>query len=48
VPTRIDDAMIMLWEGDAGYEVADAGATGGRHRLTMRDGHASVYERSFD
>lgn len=37
--------QVLLWEGDAGYERADAGVDGPRHRLWMRpDGW--VYERS--
>jgi 8-oxo-dGTP pyrophosphatase MutT (NUDIX family) len=32
---RLGDDMVSMWEGDAGYESGDAGATGTRHRLVM-------------
>jgi 8-oxo-dGTP pyrophosphatase MutT (NUDIX family) len=38
-------AQILLWEGDAGYETADATADGPRHRLWMR-ATGWTYERS--
>jgi 8-oxo-dGTP pyrophosphatase MutT (NUDIX family) len=46
--TRIgmaDDAIVVMWHGDAGYESGDAGAPGGRHRLRMADNGWS-YQRS--
>ena len=38
--TRIvmsDTGAVALYDGDAGYEAADASLAGGRHRLEMRD-----------
>ena len=32
---RQDDAMVILWGGDAGYETGDLTAEGDRHRLVM-------------
>lgn len=46
VTTDADGAMVLLWHGDAGYESADAGAPGTRHRLVMPHGGQVVYERS--
>jgi len=31
-----DEHPVVMWEGDAGYESADARVDGPRHRLTMR------------
>ena len=31
-----DEHPVVMWEGDAGYESADARVEGPRHRLTMR------------
>jgi 8-oxo-dGTP pyrophosphatase MutT (NUDIX family) len=39
------EGQVLLWEGDAGYDTADATAPGGRHRLWMRPTGWS-YERS--
>ncbi|MCR9095741.1 MAG: NUDIX hydrolase [bacterium] len=36
--TKGDDGMVILWEGDAGYETRDASVAGARHRLTMGSG----------
>ena len=40
--TRIatgDAGVVVLWEGDAGYETSDAGCSGPRHRLLLaKDG----------
>lgn len=44
--TDTDGTMVLLWHGDAGYESADAGAPGARHRLLMPRGGRAVYERS--
>ena len=35
--TTVDEAIVAMWHGDAGYESGDADATGGRHRLVMAD-----------
>ena len=46
--TRIaldEDGPIAIWQGDAGYEAADADAQGARHRLSMRKDRWH-YERS--
>ena len=32
---RQDDDLVILWDGDAGYESGDLAAPGGRHRLVM-------------
>ncbi len=40
----LDDAIVALYHGDAGYETGDATATGARHRLVM--GTRWTYERS--
>jgi 8-oxo-dGTP pyrophosphatase MutT (NUDIX family) len=32
---KSDEGMVVMWEGDAGYETADAAAPGLRHRLLM-------------
>lgn len=44
--TAADGSMVLLWHGDAGYEVADPDADGPRHRLWMRAGEPARYERS--
>ena len=36
--TKGDDGLVILWEGDAGYETRDASVAGARHRLTMGKG----------
>ena len=41
-----DGGMIALWHGDAGYAVADARATGARHRLEMPKAGPWRYERT--
>ena len=33
--TDAGDQRIVLWHGDAGYEAADPGLDGPRHRLVM-------------
>ncbi len=33
----VDDAVVAMWHGDAGYDSGDADATGPRHRLVMAD-----------
>ena len=46
--TRIsvtDDGPVAIWQGDAGYDDADALRPGARHRLAMRKS-GWVYERS--
>jgi hypothetical protein len=40
-----DAGPTALWHGDAGWQDADAGASGPRHRLTMGKG-VWRYERS--
>ncbi len=40
----IDDAIVAMWQGDAGYETGDPDASGSRHRLLMGDG-GWTYER---
>lgn len=34
----LDDRMMAMWQGDAGYESGDQDAPGPRHRLVMTDG----------
>jgi len=50
VPTRLDGAMVLLWEPDAGYATADPTVPGPRHRMTIPanqlDGSPQHYERS--
>ncbi|HVM39579.1 MAG TPA: NUDIX domain-containing protein [Acidimicrobiia bacterium] len=41
----VDGGAVALWEGDAGYEAADADAPGARHRLWLL-GSGWRYERS--
>lgn len=40
----VDDAIVALWHGDAGYDTGDPGVPGARHRLLMTDAGWS-YER---
>lgn len=40
----IDNTIVAMWQGDAGYESGDPHAVGGRHRLLMADEGWS-YER---
>jgi 8-oxo-dGTP pyrophosphatase MutT (NUDIX family) len=42
---RLGDAMVTLWQGDAGYASGDVEAPGPRHRLVM-DPAGWRYERS--
>ena len=46
LPTSHDGSMVLLWEPDAGYATADPAAPGPRHRLIVRDGEPTRYERS--
>ena len=46
VPTQLDDALVLLWENDAGYLTADPSLDGARHRMVMRDGLPHSYVRS--
>jgi 8-oxo-dGTP pyrophosphatase MutT (NUDIX family) len=41
----VDDGVVALWHGDAGYESGEAEAEGPRHRLWMVDG-GWQYERT--
>lgn len=41
----LDGALVALWDGDAGYDDADASMVGARHRLVMRDGMPWTLER---
>lgn len=41
----VDEAIVALWHGDAGYGSGDPGAPGPRHRLVMADS-GWTYERS--
>lgn len=34
---HVDDVMVTMWAGDAGYETGDATVPGRRHRLIMSD-----------
>ena len=43
--TKGDEGMVVLWEGDAGYDTLDASVAGARHRLTMGSG-GFVFEDS--
>ncbi len=36
--SALDDDLVALWEGDAGYEAGDATIEGARHRLQMKKG----------
>ena len=45
--TKHEGDLMMLWEGDAGYESADASLPGLRHRMGMPNGHAGRYERTI-
>jgi len=36
--TQLEDDLVALWKGDAGYETWDATAEGLRHRLRMKSG----------
>jgi 8-oxo-dGTP pyrophosphatase MutT (NUDIX family) len=42
----LDDMLVAMWDGDAGYEAKDPTATGARHRLLMPSGRRWTYERS--
>ncbi len=46
VPAQHDGNVVLLWESDAGYDSADASAAGPRHRMLMRNGLPSLYERT--
>ncbi len=41
----VDEAIVAMWHGDAGYETGDPDAPGSRHRLLMA-GDGWTYERS--
>jgi len=44
-PSSDGTVPVMLWEGDAGYESADASVEGARHRMRMGPGGDLSYER---
>ena len=46
VPTPHEGNLVLLWEGDAGYETGDARAIGPRHRMLMVDDQIALYERT--
>jgi 8-oxo-dGTP pyrophosphatase MutT (NUDIX family) len=51
VPAKLDDALVLLWEPDAGYSTGDAAVPGARHRMTipsdkLTGGGTQTYERS--
>lgn len=41
----LDETLVAMWHGDAGYESGDPSAPGDRHRLVMGDG-GWTYERT--
>ncbi len=41
-----DGATVLLWHGDAGYDVADPTLPGPRHRATLDGPRIATYERS--
>lgn len=46
---RADGVPVLLWNGDAGYDTADADVPGARNRLVMHDGFGGdrwSYERA--
>ena len=43
----LDDRMIAMWTGDAGYENGDPATAGARHRLVMAKDATWSYERDF-
>ncbi len=45
-PSSDGAVPVMLWEGDAGYESADASVDGPRHRMRMGPGADLSYERT--
>ena len=44
--TFVDDGVVFLYEGDAGYDVADPATEGERHRFLMMNSGWD-YEKSF-
>jgi 8-oxo-dGTP pyrophosphatase MutT (NUDIX family) len=44
---RVDDGLVALWHGDAGYDDGDAARAGPRHRLRMAES-GWYYERSTE
>lgn len=42
----LDDVLVTLWEGDAGYETSDATVPGPRNRVVMDDAAGWRYERT--
>lgn len=46
VPSKdVDGTLVMLWEGDAGYDTADATVAGPRHRIYMPKDAPPRFER---
>jgi len=41
-----DEGPIAMWHGDVGYEAADPGLEGPRHRLTMNKAGGWTYDRT--
>jgi 8-oxo-dGTP pyrophosphatase MutT (NUDIX family) len=47
VPVAHDGGLTLMWEGDAGYETADAFAPGARNRIRMIRDDVQHYERTI-
>ena len=45
-PANLDGSLVLLWDGDAGYESGDPARGGERHRITLAKGEPPRYERS--
>lgn len=44
---NVEEGMVFLYPGDAGYETGDLAVSGPRHRMLMQDG-TFRYERDYD
>lgn len=45
-PANLDGALVLLWDGDAGYSAGDASVDGERHRITLHVDAPPHYERT--
>ena len=46
-PGKVGDQPVLMWHGDVGYELGNAGDDGPRHRATLNGQRLATYERTL-